>query len=130
MMINEKAREKAKELGMFIADSKEMKNLKESEMMVQQDEKARMLVEDYNKVQLELMKGLRSNLSKEEIEELKSKLQQKLREVNEYSVTRYFFDSKKEFDSFIRDINNIMTYEITGKGTCDGHSCTSCDCCH
>lgn len=129
MVIGEEAKKKAKELGMFIADSEEMKNLKESELIVSEDEKAKVLIEEYNKIQFRLMRGLRENFPKEEIEELKLELQEKLKEINGYSITKRFFDSKKEFDSFIRDINNIMTYEITGKGACDGHNCTSCNCC-
>lgn len=121
--------EKAKELGMLIADSEEMKNLKESELMVYQDEKAKKLVEEHKNVQLEFVKGLRGNLSKEEIEELKTKLEEKQKELNEYNVTRYFLNSKREFDSLVKDINNIMTYEITGKQACDGHSCGTCSGC-
>ena len=78
-------KEKAKELGMLIADSEEMRNLKESEIMVDQDEKAKKLIEDYNKAQLELMKGLRGNLSKHEIEDLKSNLGEMSKKINEYN---------------------------------------------
>jgi len=121
--------EKAKELGILIANSDTMRNLKKMELMVYEDEKAKRLIDEHKAVSFELMKGLKANLSKEDIEDLRASLMEKQRELNEYNVTRCFLESKKEFDALVKDVNNVMTYEITGKHACDGHNCSSCGSC-
>lgn len=121
---------KAKELGILISESEEMKNLKESELLINQDEEATKLIESHRELQLDFMQKIRSGAGKEDIEEAKAKLLDKQKELSEYNVTRYFLDSKKEFDALIKNVNNIMTHEITGESHSCGGSCGTCGGCH
>ena len=120
---------KAKELGMLISESEEIKTLKESEVLVNQDEKAIKLINEHKQIQLALIKALREGKSKQEIEETKAQLADKQREINEYNVTRYFFDSKKNFDDLIKNVNDIITHEVTGGSSSCGGSCGTCGGC-
>ena len=74
--------QKAKELGVLISESEEMKTLKESEALVNQDEKAVSLIDEHRQIQLELIQALREGKSKEKIEEKKAKFAQKQKEIN------------------------------------------------
>ena len=121
---------KAKELGILISESEEMKNLKESELLMNQDKEAAKLIEDHRELQLDFMQKLRAGEGKEVIEEARTKLLDKQKQLNEYNVTRYFLDSKKEFDELIKSVNNIMTHEITGESHSCGESCNACGGCH
>jgi len=122
--------QKAKELGVLLSESEEMKTLKESEALVNQDEKAVSLIDEHRQIQLELIQALREGKSKEEIEAAKAKFAQKQKEINDYNVTRYFFDSKKNFDDLIKSVNNIITHEVTGNTSSCGGSCSTCGGCH
>lgn len=117
---------KAKELGEMIADSPEMERLNLSEEMIQTDEKSNILLNEYKLLQIEVINVTKDNKDKDEIEKAREKLISKQQELTEYEVTKEFFDSKMEFDAFMKEINDVIIHAITGEEACASNDCGSC----
>ena len=49
--------------------------------------------------------------------------------LNEYEITKNYFDGKKGFEDMMRTINDIIQHFITGDSGCGG-SCATCGGCH
>ncbi|MCR4434356.1 MAG: YlbF family regulator [Clostridiales bacterium] len=118
--------QKAKELGQMIGDSEEMLNLKESEAEIEQDDRARTLMNDYKLLQVELVKATREKRDSAIIEEIKGRLVSKQEEINHYDVTARYLTAKKIFDGFMKEINDVIIYSITGEEPCSSGKCSSC----
>jgi cell fate (sporulation/competence/biofilm development) regulator YlbF (YheA/YmcA/DUF963 family) len=120
--------DKASELGRMIAESAEMVRLKDSEVALESDECARGLMEDYKKLQIELVKASREKKSVEAIELIKERLIGKQLELNEYGKTNEYLEAKSAFDRFMSNINNVITFAITGED-CSPSKCGTCKGC-
>lgn len=120
---------KAKELGMLISGSEELRRLQESEIRANQDEKATKMLEEYKLKQMEFMKSLRQGDDKDKVEKLRDELKEKQRELNDYEITRNFLEGKKEFEDLMKSVNNVITHEITGESSCGAGGCASCGKC-
>ncbi len=120
---------KAKELGRMIADSEEMTKLKKSEVDIAQDGKAEKLLNDYKFLQIEMVRAAKENREKEVVDGLKEKLLSKQEEVNNYSVTKDYLTAKSNFDKFMKTINDVIIFSITGEVPCSQKNCGSCSGC-
>ena len=120
---------KAKELGMLISGSEELRRLQESEIRANQDEKATKMLEEYKLKQMVFMKSLRQGDDKDKVEKLRDELKEKQRELNDYEITRNFLEGKKAFEDLMKSVNNVITYEITGESSCSTGGCASCGKC-
>ncbi len=119
--------EKAKELGELIADSPEMERLNMAEVSIQMDEKSNNLLNEYKLIQMEMIKVNKDGQNPEEIEKISEKLLNKEKELTEYEVTKEFFDSKMEFDLFMKKINDAIVHAITGEENCTATDCGTCE---
>jgi cell fate (sporulation/competence/biofilm development) regulator YlbF (YheA/YmcA/DUF963 family) len=120
---------KAMELGEMIADSMELARLKTSELMLDSDEHARKLMNDYKELQIELVRATKSKMERASVEEIKELLINKQKELNDYSITNEYLEAKNGFDSLMNKINNVITYAITGDEQCSSGNCGSCSGC-
>jgi len=118
--------EKAKELGELIAESKEMKKLKDYEAAVEADRKAKVLLGEYKLLQIELAKAKKENRDTSIIDGISKLLLEKEKQVNEYETTCKFIEAKNEFDKLIRNVNNVIKFAITGEIECTPDKCGSC----
>lgn len=122
--------EAASQLGEAIAQSAEFKAWKESETALIMDEKAPVLMQEYKDLQVQMVQGSRDDLAKEELEKIRDTLMAKQQELNEYPVTKAYFEGKKGFESMMRTINDVIQHYVAGgEGGCSG-SCSSCSGCH
>ena len=120
---------KAKELGMMISGSDELKKLQESEIRANQDERATKMLEEYKSKQKEFMNSLRQGEDKEKVDRLRYELKEKQRGLEEYEITRDFLEGKRAFEDLMRSVNNVITHEITGESSCSAGGCASCGRC-
>lgn len=116
----------ARDLGRAIAQSPQMEAYKRSEEGIASDDKAKLLMNDYKLLQTELVRATREKKGTEIIDSLKERLVAKQEELNTYEVTLAFLTAKNNFDGLMKNINDVLTYEITGEDTCSGKSCSSC----
>jgi len=121
---------KAKELGIMLRDSKEMANFKRTEVDFQNDLKAEELFEEYKQLQVEMVRVTKGDSGNEIIEEVKERLLAKHKEINEYDITRNYLEAKASLDAFMRQVNDVIMYTVSGEESCSSGSCSSCSGCH
>lgn len=118
--------EKARELGLMLAESKEMKAYTSSEAAMKSDEKSTQLMKEYKQLQIEMVKVTRENAGTEAIDEVKIKLLEKQQEINDYDVTNNYLVSKSNLEALMKKVNDIIVFSITGEPTCSDEQCKSC----
>lgn len=118
--------EKARELGLMLASSKEMEVYRNSESVMKSDEKSTKLMSEYKQLQIDMVKRTREGAEVEVIEETKQKLLSKQKEINEYDITMQFLSAKANLEALMKKINDIIVFSITGEPTCSDEKCSSC----
>lgn len=118
--------EKARELGLMLASSKEMETYKNSEAAMQSDEKSTKLMSEYKQLQIDMVKRTREGAEASVIEDTKQKLLEKQKEINEYDVTYNYLVSKANLEALMKKVNDIIIFSITGETACSDEKCSSC----
>ncbi len=118
--------EKARELGLMMADSNEMKAYTSSEAAMKSDDKSNQLLKEYKQLQIEMVKVTRDKASTEIIDEVRIKLLEKQQEINDYEITNNYLVSKASLEALMKKVNDIIVFSITGEPTCSDEQCKSC----
>ena len=122
--------EAASALGEAIRNSVEFQTWQSAELAMLQDEKAQTLMCDFKDLQMKLVHASRDDMDKDELEKIRDVLMDKQKELNEYEVTKNYFDGKKGFETMMRTVNDIISHFLQGdNGGCSG-SCSTCSGCH
>ena len=122
--------EAASALGEAIRSSVEFQTWQNAELAMLQDEKAQTLMSDFKDLQMKLVHASRDDMDKDELEKIRDVLMDKQKELNEYEVTKNYFDGKKGFETMMRTVNDIIQHFLQGdNGGCSG-SCSTCSGCH
>lgn len=116
---------KAKELGDLLADSPVIKRLKNAETALENDDRGMSLLEDQRLLQMELIKATREKSAEVELKDIKDMLLDKQKEIDNYQFTREYLEAKDEFDELMKNINDIITFAVTGE-ECSPSKCASC----
>ena len=116
---------KARELGELLGDSPELLRLKKAETSLEGDDRGMGLMEDYRLLQIELVKATREKKGEVQIGEVRDMLMSKQEEINSFSVTSEYLEAKAAFDSLMKNVNDVITFAITGE-TCSPSNCSSC----
>lgn len=117
---------KAKELGTLISTSEELTTLRKSEIILESDQRAKTLMNDFKLLQIEMVKATKENRDKEVLASIKEKLLAKQEEINSYEITNNFLKAKAEFDSLMKKVNDVVVFAITGEEPCSPSKCGSC----
>lgn len=120
--------EAASLLGSSIALSGEFQTWKEAEAALVIDPKAQTLIKEYKDLQVRMVEGSRHDLAKEELERIRDTLMAKQQQLNEYEVTKNYFDAKKGFENMMSTVNDIIQHYLEDGGGCTG-SCQTCGGC-
>jgi cell fate (sporulation/competence/biofilm development) regulator YlbF (YheA/YmcA/DUF963 family) len=120
---------KAKELGEMIAESPEMKRLKTSEIDLDADSKATTLMSEYKNLQIQLVRASKEKKATEAINLIKASLMAKQQELYDYEITNNYLEAKSDLDSLMKNINDVITFAITGEDPCSPSKCSSCSGC-
>lgn len=121
--------EKTRELGEMIQNSKEMKNVKNAEILQENDDKAQELLKEFNLQRMNLARDMQS--SKISREEAIKKNNEAFEEMLSKSETiKKYIDAKKEFDGLVNQVNQILNFYITGQDPNCTHNCSTCGGCH
>lgn len=118
--------EKARELGLMLANSKEMELYKNTEAEMQADEKSTTLMGEYKQLQIEMVKRTREGATPDVIEQTKQNLLAKQQEINEYPKTFNFLTAKANLEALMKKVNDIIIFSITGEPTCTDDKCKTC----
>lgn len=120
---------KARELGEMIQSSEEMKNMKNAEIMQENNDEAQELLKEFNLQRMNLARDMQSNkISREEAVKKNNEAFEELLEKSE--VVKSYIEAKKEFDTMVNQINQILNFYITGQDPNCTHDCSTCGGCH
>lgn len=119
----------ARQLGRMIAASEQMARLKKAEAEIESDGKAKQLMDDYKHMQIDIVKATKLKKAKEELDSLREALLAKQQEINDYPATKEYLSAKSDFDNFMKTINDVMIFSITGEEPCSPNKCGSCGGC-
>lgn len=124
--------DKAKQLGEEIANSKELKEMRDAELMMTKDPEALNIIQNFNEKQRVFRtiqeQGLElTDSQKKEVEDLESRM-------IDNPFIYNFFRAQQTFEKVLEQINNIIG-EAIGMGSgcsCDSDGCNTCGCeeCH
>lgn len=121
--------EKTRELGELIANSDEMKKVKEAEAAQEADENAKTLLVEFNMNRMNLGRDIQNGkISEEEAVKLNNEAFNKMVESSE--TIKAYVEAKKELDRVVTEVNGILNYYITGQAPGCSHDCSSCGGCH
>ncbi len=125
--------DKAKELGIMIAESEEFKAYKLAEANQLDDKEAVELMMEYHTTRENLTKKASNpDITKEEFEVIQNEAKAAFEKImNNKSIAAYV-DAQQNFSNLMNKINGILGYYVSGKdseGGCSG-SCSTCGGCH
>ena len=121
--------EAAAVLGEALLESEQYKEQKASENAVLADETAERLLLEYRELQNEMVKVARDEVGKQDLENIRETLLAKQKELNEYPVTKRYFEGKKAFEQMMQEVNSVLEHYLTGGSSeCTG-SCDTCGGC-
>lgn len=117
--------EKARELGALIQASEQMKNVKNAEILQENDDNAQELLREYNTKRINLARDMQEGkISREEAVKQNNEAFEAIISKSE-AISRHIA-AKKEFDQMVNQINQILNYYITGQDPNCTHDCSTC----
>ena len=121
--------DKTRELGVLIQASEQMKNMKNAEILQANDDKAQELMKEYNLTRLNLARDMQAG--KISREDAVKKNNEAFDDIVERSDTiKKYIAAKKEFDTLVNQVNQILNFYITGQDPNCTHDCSTCGGCH
>ena len=125
--------EKARELGMMLAESDEMKALKGAEELQLADPDAQVLMMEYaNKRDEIAKKAQKPDITKEEFEKIQGEMEEAFAHLMTNDNIKRYIEANKEFKLLIDQVNSIIAFFVKGEeqgGSCSGN-CSSCGGCN
>ena len=121
--------EKTRELGEMIQASEEMKNVKNMEILQENDDKAQELSKEFNMQRMNLARDMQSNkISREEAIKKNNEAFDDM--LSKSETIKKYIEAKKEFDALVNQVNQILNFYITGQDPNCTHDCSTCGGCH
>lgn len=121
--------EKTRELGELIQASEQMKNVKNAEIMQDNNDEAQELLKQYNTTRINLARDMQNGtISREEAIKQNTAAFQEIIEKSE--IIKTHIEAKKEFDAMVNQVNQILNFYITGQDPNCTHDCSTCGGCH
>ena len=121
--------EKTRELGEMIQASEEMKNVKNLEILQENDDKAQELLKEFNMQRMNLARDMQSNkITREEAIKKNNEAFDDM--ISKSETIKKYIEAKKEFDALVNQVNQILNFYITGQDPNCTHDCSTCGGCH
>ena len=125
--------EKARELGMMLAESDEMKALKGAEELQLSDKDAQELLMEYANTRDALSQRAASpDVTKEDFEAIQKEMNDAFAKIMTNENIKRYIEANRDFKNLIDQVNAIISFFVKGEeqgGSCSGN-CSSCGGCH
>ncbi len=120
--------DKAKELADEIAESPELRRVKETELRIMIDLTAREIVEEYQAIQAE---AINNGLNYEDLpEDKKQRLDDLEKKMSENQIINEYLSASQELNQMLESVNMLISTAINGNqnscSTCSSGDCSSC----
>lgn len=120
---------KTRELGEMIQSSEEMKDMKNAEILQENDDTAQELLKEFNLQRMNLARDMQNNkISREDAIKQNNEAFDALIEKSE--TIKKYIEAKQKFDSMVNQINQVLNFYITGQDPNCTHDCSTCGGCH
>lgn len=120
---------KTRELGEMIQNSEQMKDVKNAEILQENDSQAQELLKEFNLQRMNLSRDMQNNkISREDAIKKNNEAFDNMIAKSE-SIKKYI-EAKKEFDTLVNQVNQILNFYITGQDPNCTHDCSTCGGCH
>ncbi len=94
------------------------------------DGKAKLLMNNYKLLQIEMVKAAKEKRDANIVESIKQRLLSKQEGLNDYDITLNYLKAKRAFDDMMKQVNDIINFAMTGKdSSCSSGGCGSCGSC-
>lgn len=124
---------KARELGMMIAESDEMKALKGAEELQLADKEAQQLMMEYANTRDRLAaRASDPGVTKEDFEAIQKEMNEAFQKLMTNENIKRYMEANNNFKALIDHVNSIIAYFVKGEeqqGSCSGN-CASCGGCN
>lgn len=121
--------DKTRELGEMIQDSEEMKAYKAAEAAQKSDEATQEFMKEFNLNRLNLARDMQNG--KVSREDAIAKNNEAFDELcKKAPLIREYVDAKAKLDTLVNQVNQIISYYITGQTDDCTHDCSTCGGCH
>lgn len=124
--------QRAKELGLMIAESDDAKALKAAEELHLADDEAQQLMMDYT-LRMEKLseEASKPGITKEELDKLQMDAQAEMIRICQNKNIERYLEANRKFNNLINQVNGIIAHFVRGEDNsgCSG-SCGSCGKCH
>ncbi len=121
--------EKTRELGEMIQNSEQMKNVKNAEILQENDDKAQELLKEFNLQRMNLARDMQNNkISREDAIKKNNEAFDDM--ISKSDSIKKYIEAKKDFDNLVNQVNQILNFYITGQDPNCTHDCSTCGGCH
>jgi len=125
--------EKARELGMMLAESDEMKALKGAEELQLADTAAQELLMEYANTREALaQRASAPDVTKEDFEQIQKEMNDAFAKIMTNENIKRYIEANRDFKTLIDQVNSIISFFVKGEeqgGSCSGN-CSSCGGCN
>lgn len=123
--------EKARELGLAIAESEEQKGMRTAEDAVMEDAQASSLMQEYSELKVQVQDMLESEAPDEQtLAEKSDRLQEVQDQLNDLPLVQRMLESRGAFAQMMAQVNQVIQFMVTGEEPSDcGGDCGGCSGC-
>lgn len=123
--------QKARELGMLIAQSEEIKRFHAAEEKHNADPEAQRLLAQYQKKRADITDRMRGGqMTPETMKGFQAEIKAAMDELTENDVVREYLEAKGAFNQLVTQVNSVISYCIKGEESEEGGCSGSCEGCH
>lgn len=123
--------EKAKELGLMLAQSKEFIRMRTAEQAQIADPESQRLLQEYDEARRDLVQRASSeNVTPEELQQIRDEMESEQEKLKTNSAIAEYLKAVSDFNNLMQDVNSAIAFYISPEGSCGG-DCGGCECgCH
>ena len=130
-MNNEAIFEKARELGELIRESETKKRSDATSKALLEDEEAKSLIDNYNRIREEKMAEYAGKTpTQEEAQAVNDYLQQEFEKLTVNSIIKEYLEAARDYEMLLGRMDGILKHFIAGEQDGCGGSCSTCGGCH
>lgn len=113
----------------MIQNSEQMKNVKNAEILQENDDKAQELLKEFNLQRMNLARDMQNNkISREDAIKKNNEAFDDM--ISKSDSIKKYIEAKKDFDNLVNQVNQILNFYITGQDPNCTHDCSTCGGCH
>lgn len=129
--------EKAKELGLMLAESKEFTQMRTAEQAQQSDTDAQLLLAKYNTARIAITeRAQKENVTPDEMQAIRNEMEQEYNKLQKNANIVKYVEAMSVFNDLMQEVNTAISFYITPEeddscgGDCGVGDCGGCSGCH